>query len=165
MSLRRLKIVPRVLFLDFDGVFTDNYVNVNSSGSEILRFSKYDSYGISRLKDAGIILHVISSDSNGSIIKQRCDKMRISFSYDVSDKVAEAIHVVEMHSHTLRSCAFIGNDLNDLGLLDAVGMPIVVNDAHHSLLRRGYARTRNRGGHGAIREVADRIIWLKSLFV
>jgi len=160
VSLHRLNKVPHILFLDFDGVFTDNYVQVDSAGAEILRFSKYDSFGVSELRCAGVILHVISSDSNGIIIKQRCDKMMISYSFDTSDKLRVASRIVEMHSRKLVDCAFIGNDLNDIDLLDAVGMPIVVNDAHRDLLGRGYIITNAKGGHGAIREVADRIMFL-----
>ena len=161
MSIKGLNRVPDLLLLDFDGVFTDNYVEVNSEGLEIMRFSKYDSYGISRLVNAGIKVHVISSDVNGSIIGQRCNKMCISFSYGVKDKVREAIQLCSSLSSKIENCAFLGNDLNDLDLLETVGIPIVVQDAHSDLCNRGYLRTLFKGGHGAIREVADRIIFLR----
>lgn len=160
MSIIDLNTVPDILLLDFDGVFTDNFVEVNSQGLEVMRFSKYDSYGISLLTKAGLKVHVISSDINGDIISQRCNKMNISFSFGVKDKVSEAIRVCSTSSGQIEKCAFLGNDLNDLELLDAVGTPIIVNDAHASLFNRGYIRTSCNGGNGAIREVADRILSL-----
>ena len=160
MSINDLTRVPDLLLMDFDGVFTDNYVEVNSEGLEIMRFSKYDSYGISRLVKAGIKVHVISSDVNGQIIAQRCNKMCIPFSFGVKDKVSEAIKVCSIFSSNLDQCAFLGNDLNDLDLLEKVGIPIVVQDAHSDLSNRGFFRTSFKGGNGAIREVADRILFL-----
>ena len=157
MSLDKLNTVPHILFLDFDGVFTDNNVYVDSQGIEILKFSKYDSYGISMLKTIGIKSHVISSDSNGKVIKQRCDKMNISFSYNVENKLAEAKRISSISGESLEDCAFVGNDLNDVSILDAVGLPIIVNDAHPDLLNRGYVKTKCNGGNGAIREITDRI--------
>ena len=158
MNLDTLNTVPRVLFLDFDGVFTDNNVYIDSVGNEILKFSKYDSYGVSMLKNIGIKSHVISSDSNGKIIEQRCNKMHISFSFNIKDKLTEAKRICTLTNDSLKDCAFVGNDLNDLGILDAVGYPIVVNDAHPALINRGYIKTKCDGGNGAIREIADKIM-------
>ena len=53
-------------------------------------------------------------------------------------------------SGQIEKCTFLGNDLNDLELLDAVGTTIV-NDAHASLFNRGYVRTSCNGGNSAIR--------------
>ena len=44
MSIIDLNTVPDILLLDFDGVFTDNFVEVNSQGLEVMRFSKYEEW-------------------------------------------------------------------------------------------------------------------------
>ena len=56
MSIIDLNTVPDILLLDFDGVFTDNFVEVNSQGLEVMRFSKYDSYEF-MLTKAGLKVH------------------------------------------------------------------------------------------------------------
>jgi YrbI family 3-deoxy-D-manno-octulosonate 8-phosphate phosphatase len=58
----------------------------------------------------------------------------------------------------LQDVAFVGNDINDLGCLEAVGLPIVVQDAHHDVLAVAAYRTIARGGRGAVREVCDAIV-------
>ena len=158
MSLSRLNRAPKILFLDFDGVFTDNFVYVDDEGRESMRFSKYDSMGLSILRGHGLGIHIISSDLRHGLIKQRCDKMHVTYSYGIKDKLVEAQRLCNLGSTRLEECGFIGNDVNDISLLDAVGFPIVVRDSHPSLLRRDYLTTRCCGGNGAIREVADRII-------
>ena len=40
----------KVIFLDFDGVLTDNYLFSDKYGNEVIRTSKYDNYAIIRLQ-------------------------------------------------------------------------------------------------------------------
>jgi 3-deoxy-D-manno-octulosonate 8-phosphate phosphatase (KDO 8-P phosphatase) len=51
--------------------------------------------------------------------------------------------------------AFVGNDINDLACLTAVGLPIVVGDAHPDVVSVAYYQTELLGGQGAVREVCD----------
>jgi 3-deoxy-D-manno-octulosonate 8-phosphate phosphatase (KDO 8-P phosphatase) len=57
----------------------------------------------------------------------------------------------------MRETAFVGNDINDLACLEAVGLPIVVADAHEDVIPHAMYRTKTPGGHGAVREVCDLI--------
>jgi len=56
---------------------------------------------------------------------------------------------------SLEQVAFVGNDLNDLACLEAVGLPIVVRDAHPDVIPGASYRTSAPGGHGAVREICD----------
>jgi YrbI family 3-deoxy-D-manno-octulosonate 8-phosphate phosphatase len=56
---------------------------------------------------------------------------------------------------SLTEIAFVGNDINDLSCLTSVGLPIVVKDAHPEVIPLAAYRTRNCGGHGAVREICD----------
>ena len=62
---------------------------------------------------------------------------------------------------TLRETGFVGNDINDLACLKAVGLPIVVADAHEDVVAHAVYQTRTPGGHGAVREVCDLIAAVK----
>jgi YrbI family 3-deoxy-D-manno-octulosonate 8-phosphate phosphatase len=53
--------------------------------------------------------------------------------------------------------AFVGNDVNDLPVLRAVGVPIVVGDAHPAVHSAARYVTQRWGGQGAVREVCDLI--------
>lgn len=56
---------------------------------------------------------------------------------------------------SLEQIAFVGNDVNDIPCLSAVGLPIVVNDAHPDVVPYAGYQTKQAGGHGAVREVCD----------
>ena len=49
----------KIIFFDFDGVFTNNYVYVSEDGTESIKSSRADGIGISRLKSLGIETFIV----------------------------------------------------------------------------------------------------------
>lgn len=141
------------LLLDFDGVLTDNFVYVNSAGEEMVRCSRSDGMGIQALKEKGVTVCIISSEINEVVVK-RAEKLNVHCLYGVSNKL-QALR--EMDAIDLSETAFIGNDLNDLAAMMAVGVPIAVLDAAPEIRRIARYVTDRRGGDSAVREAAD---WL-----
>ena len=136
-SVRKV-LAGGVIFLDFDGVLTDNTVYVGDDGSEFVRCSKYDSQGLQIAKRAGFRFCVISSEKN-STVKRRCDKLKIPCYYGVEDKVDAARRHCLQHSVELENCWFVGNDMNDLSLSEQVCSVLCPADAHPDFLRRADA--------------------------
>jgi hypothetical protein len=58
---------------------------------------------------------------------------------------------------SLKETAYVGNDINDAQCLAAVGLPVIVADAHPAVQHLAAYRTTWPGGHGAVREVCDLI--------
>ena len=58
--------------------------------------------------------------------------------------------------------AHVGDDLNDVPLLDSVGLPLTVKDATEAAIKASYLVTEMAGGEGAVREVCDMILCSKS---
>ena len=54
--------------------------------------------------------------------------------------------------------AFVGDDLNDLAVRPVVELLIAPADACTPVRQGAHAVLRKRGGHGAIRELAERIL-------
>ena len=79
------------IIFDFDGVFTDNFVYVDDIGTETVRCSREDSYGVSILKkyisksNLRIDVFVLSTETNQVVIK-RCKKMGIDCHFGKRDK-------------------------------------------------------------------------------
>jgi 3-deoxy-D-manno-octulosonate 8-phosphate phosphatase (KDO 8-P phosphatase) len=149
---RLLKI--RLLAFDFDGVFTDNMVYVFEDGSEAVRCSRGDGIGLQKLKQLGIETVIISTESN-PVVSARARKLNIRCLQDCRDKKTALANIVAELDIVLDEVAFVGNDINDFGCLTSVGLPIVVQDAHPDVVPLAAYCTRNRGGHGAVREVCD----------
>jgi YrbI family 3-deoxy-D-manno-octulosonate 8-phosphate phosphatase len=53
---------------------------------------------------------------------------------------------------------YVGNDINDLHCMQAVGCGIVVADAHADLMPYAKIVLEKKGGHGAVRELCDLLI-------
>ena len=150
-----VKVNPKYLLLDFDGVLTTNKVLVNSDGEEFVVCSRSDGIGLSRIKKLGIQPIVISTESN-LVVSKRCEKLNIDCHQSIDDKLAYVQSLQESSTIDLEKSIFIGNDINDISLLSAVALPVVVNDCWPDLLalRISY-RTQRNGGCGAVREVCD----------
>lgn len=153
--LRDLEQVSGVIF-DFDGVFTDNSVYVDQEGRESVRCSRLDGIGLAGLRSLGLPMVVISSEKN-PVVASRCSKLSIECHYGVTDKVAVAFAWAKKQSMSLEAVAFVGNDVNDIPLLKAVGFSVVVQDCVSACLPYADFMICKKGGNGAVRVFCDYI--------
>ena len=147
----------QALLMDFDGVLTDNYVFTSSTGEEFVKSSKLDSFGLSLIKKTELFIAVISSE-HSAVVNYRCKKLSIPCYNKVNDKINTAKLLADQNNFLLENTIFIGNDLNDLPLLQTVGHPIIVSDAHPQLFNYSFNVTTAMGGKGALREIVDYIL-------
>ncbi|MHB1103417.1 MAG: KdsC family phosphatase [Devosia sp.] len=155
-SLRAALAHVRLVAFDFDGVMTDNRVYVNQDGEESVACSRFDGLGVSRLRALGIASCIISTEAN-AVVGKRAEKLQMDVEQAVDDKVAAVERFAVRCGVEMSQTAFVGNDINDLPVLRAVGVPIVVADAHPSVLSAARHITQRKGGEGAVREVCDLI--------
>lgn len=144
----------RLAAFDFDGVFTDNMVYVFEDGREAVRCCRSDGIGLRALERVGILPVIISTEAN-PVVSVRARKLRVRCIQDCPDKLQVLRQVAQESQVSLADVAYVGNDINDASCLEAVGLPIVVRDAHAGVLSLAMYRTHARGGHGAVREVCD----------
>lgn len=150
---RRLERIRLVAF-DFDGVFTDNTVYVSERGEESVRCWRGDGLGLQNLEAIGIDSFIISTESN-AVVAMRAKKLKRLCLHGVTDKLMELTRLVGERGVGLSETAYVGNDINDTGCLRAVGLAIVVADAHPDVMELAHYITRLPGGRGAVREVCD----------
>jgi len=144
----------RLIAFDFDGVFTDNKVYVFQDGREAVRCTRSDGMGLNKLTALGIRSVIISTEPN-PVVTARSRKLGIDCIQNCGDKRAAIEEVAQEAGLGLDQIAFVGNDINDLPVLRAVGLPIVVGDAHPDVLAYASYQTKMTGGNGAVREVCD----------
>lgn len=152
----------RLLALDFDGVLTDNGVFVDSEGKEMVRCDKYDSMGLSILKKCRAVTIVILTQEPSKIglVPKRAEKLGIDCRCGLGpgEKLPILQELVRKLSIGLENVCYIGNDLNDLGCLENVGLAVAVADSHPDILGSVDFITSKPGGHGAVREICDLLI-------
>jgi YrbI family 3-deoxy-D-manno-octulosonate 8-phosphate phosphatase len=146
----------KFLGLDFDGVMTDNTVYVFEDGREAVRCSRLEGFGLRRVEEAGIEPMIISTEPNVAV-GARARKLKIGCIQNVDDKVAAMGRLLSERGLSWEQAAFIGNDINDKGVLEKVVLPVLVADAHESVLHLKAFRTARYGGAGAVRELCDAI--------
>jgi YrbI family 3-deoxy-D-manno-octulosonate 8-phosphate phosphatase len=146
-----------LVVLDFDGVMTDDRVWVNEKGQELVAANRGDGWGLARLKDAGVRLHVLSTEPN-PVVAARAEKLGIPVTQGVSDKGIAIRQLIEAEAIDASSVVFVGNDANDLPAFPYVGYAVVVSDAHPSIVRAADRVLTKPGGHGAVRELCDIIL-------
>lgn len=144
----------RLVVFDFDGVFTDNHVYVSQDGTETVRCWRGDGLGLRTLERLGIRSVIISTETN-PVVVARSRKLQIECTHGCDDKLAALDEIRSRYGLERSQVAFVGNDINDRSCLEAVRLPIVVNDAHDDVKALARYRTNALGGHGAVREVCD----------
>ena len=74
-----------LIVFDFDGVMTDNRVLVREDGAESVTCHRGDGWGVARLRDAGIRMIVLSTETN-EVVAARCAKLKIECHHGVENK-------------------------------------------------------------------------------
>lgn len=148
----------KALLLDSDGVLTDGGVYLpEEDAPEFRRFDIKDGFGITRLLGTGFPIAVISR-SPSVPVRTRCKRLGIEDVYvGVKDKVASAGDFLKKHGIDWNEAAFMGDDVPDLPLMNRVGFSLAPEDASEEVLEEVSWVSRRLGGHGAVREVCDRI--------
>jgi N-acylneuraminate cytidylyltransferase len=147
----------KLVIFDFDGVITDDRVWVDAEGREQVAANRGDGMGIGMLKEAGIKVHVLSTETN-PVVAARCKKLDVPVIQGQKDKTKALKAILKEHEVGPEDAVYLGNDINDLVCFPLVACAVVVNDAHQSVVEQADLRLKKNGGHGAVRELCDLIL-------
>ena len=154
---RALKCV-RLFATDVDGVLTDGGMYYSESGDELKKFNTRDGMGIKLLQRAGLITALITMEET-KLVMRRAEKLAIPEVHQgARDKLAILRALATRHGLTLEEMAYIGDDVNDVEALKAVGFSAAPADAMLPVLKVVDYVCHKSGGDGAVREVADLIL-------
>ena len=154
---RRLRSIE-LLVLDVDGVLTDGGLWFDAEGQMIKRFDVRDGLGIRLLQQAGIDIAFLSGGQGGAT-EVRARQLGINHCLvGIKDKPAALIALQSELAVSVAQTAFVGDDLNDLAVRPVVALLFAPADACRPVRRGADAVLRQQGGHGAVRELAERIL-------
>lgn len=147
-----------LLGLDVDGVLTDGGLYYSDSGEQMKKFDVKDGQGIKLAQNAGIDIALISG-SSAEATRHRAKTLGIAHVYiGVEDKLATLQQLCEMLELERSQVAYVGDDINDLPLLNWVGCPLTVADAIPANREVATYVTQKPGGRGAVREICDLLV-------
>lgn len=143
-----------LIVYDFDGVMTDNRALQFQDGTEAVLISRADGWGIEQIKEKGIQQIILSTEKN-PVVASRGKKLGIETIQGSNDKKSDLLDFCDCNQINPLAVLYVGNDLNDLDAMKAVGYSVAPADAHPSIIAVARLVTRARGGEGVIREMLD----------
>jgi len=144
----------KLLVYDFDGVMTDNKVLVTENGMEIVICNRSDGLGVRMIRELGIEQLILSTETN-RVVKARADKLKLDSIYGSTNKLESLKAHCDSRDIELKDVAFVGNDINDLGVMKACGESWCPRDSHPVILDAADMILTSCGGAGVVRELAE----------
>jgi len=157
-DVRERAVRVKLAIFDVDGVLTDGRLLYAEDGHELKAFHVHDGLGLKRLRANGIEVAIITARIS-HLVAQRMAELGIAHVYQgQEDKLScfqQLLHALQLQAD---ECAYTGDDLPDLAVMNAVGLSIAVANAHPWIRERAHWQTKLCGGAGAAREVCDLLI-------
>jgi N-acylneuraminate cytidylyltransferase len=145
----------RMLLTDCDGTLTQGGMYYSDSGAELKRFHARDGLGFWMMKERGFLTGIVTGDDSG-IPERRAAKLKMDAAYtNVGDKLPVIKKIAADFQLTLSQIAYIGDDLNDIDSIKAVGFSACPADAHPVIASAADYVSPLRGGCGAVRDVIE----------
>ena len=146
----------RAIFFDVDGVLTDGTLYLGS-GEEFKAYSTKDGFGIRVAIAAGLGVFLVTGRSSVGV-KRRASELGVEAFQNVRNKLDCVKKICRKISVGLEEAAFVGDDLNDMPVMKEVGLAVAVANASDDLKRVAHLVTSRSGGHGAGRELIEKVL-------
>jgi 3-deoxy-D-manno-octulosonate 8-phosphate phosphatase (KDO 8-P phosphatase) len=148
----------RLLVLDVDGVLTAGGIYMDFEGREYKRFDVRDGHGIKLAQRFGVTVAIITGRRSG-VVEQRARELGIEHVIQGAVRKGEAFDdLLAATGADPASVAMVGDDVVDLPVMVRAGLGLTVADGHAAVRERAHWTTASAGGHGAVREITDRLL-------
>lgn len=150
----------KLIILDVDGVLTDGGLFFDNQGQEYKSFNSKDGHGIRLLEESGINVAIITARKS-DLVQHRMENLQLSpelIYQGYRDKLSAFNDLLLKTGLVEDQIAYVGDDVIDLPVMSRVGLSIAVGDAHWFVKEQSHLVTKQHGGKGAVREVAEFIL-------
>lgn len=148
----------RLLILDCDGVLTDGGLYYGADGEALKRFDVKDGHGLVMARLVGLPAAVISGRQTRIVEVRGRELGFIAIHGGSRDKREALSSICESQQLTPADCAYMGDDLNDLGPMAEVGFSACPADAVPEVRQSALFVTQSAGGRGAVRELVELLL-------
>lgn len=148
----------KLFALDVDGTLTDGKIYIGNEGELFKSFHVKDGMAIKLLKEYGILVAIVTGRSS-EIVTKRAKELGIEYVFqNIEDKAKLLKNLTNSLSISLKETAYVGDDINDLKVLQIVGYPFALRNSEPELKEISLYVTETEGGNGAIREIVNKIV-------
>ena len=156
--------LPKLIATDIDGNWTDGGMYYTESGDEFKKFNTIDSAGVLFCRKLDIPVAILTGEDSMAV-KRRAQKLKIDLCFTgLTDKLAVMTDLCKSLNISLSEVAYLGDDLNDIALLKAVGYSACPSSAPDYV--KGLVKTvlTKKGGEGVFREFVEGILKENGVF-
>lgn len=145
----------KLLVLDVDGVLTDGGLYYGPQGEALKRFDVKDGLGIVLARLAGLPTAVLTARASEMVEVRGKELGLVAIKQGRRDKSAGLEELLSELGVPAEACAYMGDDVNDLGPMSRVLLPACPADAAPEVRARALFVAQQPGGHGAVRELVE----------
>lgn len=157
-EMKKMTFIPKLILTDIDGVWTDGGMYYDQTGNEWKKFHTYDSAGVFFAHKNGIPVGIVTGEET-QIVRRRAEKLQIDYLFmGVENKLQVIQQLCINLGITLQDVAYIGDDLNDIEVLESVGFSATPSSAPTYVQRRAKIIMNKKGGEGVFREFVEYIL-------
>ncbi len=151
--------------LDVDGTMTDGQIIYDQAGNETKSFNVKDGMAIAIWTKALGKKCAIITGRTSTIVDKRAKELNITYVYQgIKDKLKTVKEICQKENISLDEVAAMGDDLNDMTMLKAVGVSYAPKDAVKQIRQIVDTTTKKRGGRGAVRNMIEHILKRENSF-
>ena len=149
----------KLIILDVDGTLTKGDIIIGSNGEEFKQFNVKDGYMIVNSQKKCNKIFSIITGRKSNIMEIRAKELGIEHLYQgIQDKV-EVYEKLKLELNVSDDeTAYMGDDLNDLAVLQVVGLAAAPANAVVEVKERVQYICHHAGGQGAVRELLEYIL-------
>lgn len=157
-KVRSTNIQKIKLFLtDCDGCLTDGGMYISDNGCEIKKFNAQDGKGLQLLRESDVKTGIITGETS-NLINERARKLKIDYlKMGIVDKKSIVCDLCEEMKITPNQVAYVGDDINDLEVINMVGVGCCVNNAMECVKNIADYISPYSGGSGAVRDCIEHL--------
>ena len=146
--------------MDVDGTLTDGKIYIGPNGEAMKAFNIKDGCGLSQILPKYNIIPIIITARESKILENRCRELNITELHQGSkNKLNTLITILKRYNADLNSVAYIGDDLPDLDVMNAVknsgGTVLCPADAIEKIKNIADYISPIKAGDGAVRDCID----------
>lgn len=148
----------RLVLSDVDGVLTDGSILMLPDGAEAKTFHVRDGLAAVLAHRAGLRTGILTGRSS-PVVTRRAEELGMAVvRQGVSDKGAALREILVQEGIEGHQVAYLGDDLNDLPVMAAVGLTAAPADAPFEVRAQAFMVLDTAGGKGCFREFVEAIL-------
>lgn len=148
----------KLIALDVDGTLTDGKIYTDDNQNNLKAFDVKDGFIIVKWIEYGGKVAIITGKIS-NIVNRRGEELKINYiRQGIKNKIAALNEILKKENIGLENVCYIGDDINDIGIMSRVGLSGAPADASLEVKELAHIVASRNGGKGAVREIIELIM-------